>query len=264
MYWMSRKICSLEPFPTACVLVFPMCKTTCPDPFPPLKLRNPNPRWTPSGRMSRNHGTTLGPFPIVFFRRRLGLDPAILYYRIMRQYIRSRSAQVFFFTLVTHERREILTTDLGRSALRTAIQTVRAEHPFRITAVVLLPDHLHAVWELPAGDMDYSSRWRLIKSFFTRLWIEQGGEEGFVERSRTRKGERAVWQRRFYEHTCRDDDDLKRCVDYVHVNPLKHRLVDRVIDWPWSSFHHYVRLGEYSSKWGSCDAWYGDEFKHAE
>ena len=182
----------------------------------------------------------------------------------MRQYIRWRSGQVFFFTVVTHDRRGILTTDLGRTTLRTAIRTVRVEHPFRITAIVLLPDHLHAVWELPTGDTDYSLRWRLIKSTFTRLWMEQGGDEGLVEGSRRRKGERAVWQRRFYEHACRDDDDLKRCIDYVHVNPLKHHLVDRVIDWPWSSFHRYVRLGEYSSEWGSCDAWYGDEFKNVE
>jgi putative transposase len=182
----------------------------------------------------------------------------------MRQYIRSRSGQVFFFTVVTHERREILTTDLGRNSLRIALQTVRAEHPFRITAIVLLPDHLHAVLELPAGDTDYSSRWRRIKSSFTRLWTAQGGDEGLVGRSRRRKGERSVWQRRFYEHTCLGDEDLKRCIDYVHVNPLKHRLVGRVIDWPWSSFHRYVQLGEYPSDWGSSDAWYGDEFKHME
>jgi putative transposase len=182
----------------------------------------------------------------------------------MRHYLRSQSGQVFFFTVVTYERREILTTDLGRTALRTAIQAVRADHPFQITAIVVLPDHLHTVWELPAGDSDYSSRWRLLKSSFTRAWTKQGGEEGFTGRSRERKGERAVWQRRFYEHTCRDAADLKRCVDYVHVNPLKHRLVGRVIDWPWSSFHRYVRLGEYSSEWGSRDVWYGDEFKNAE
>jgi putative transposase len=165
----------------------------------------------------------------------------------MRRYLRSRTGQVFFFTVVTHERRAILTTDLGRAALRAAIQTVRAERPFRVTAIVLLPDHLHAVGELPADDPDYSSRWRLIKSRFTRLWTGSGGDEGSVGRSRRRKAERAVWQRRFYEHTCRDEDDLKRCVDYLHVNPMKHRLVGRVIDWPWSSFHRYVRLGEYPS-----------------
>jgi putative transposase len=79
-----------------------------------------------------------------------------------------------------------------------------------------------------------------------------------------RKGEQAVWQRRFYEHTCRSENDVKRCIDYVHVNPLKHRLVDRVADWPWSSFHRYVRLGEYSTNWGNFNTWYGDEFKNAE
>lgn len=191
-------------------------------------------------------------------------DPANLYDRIMRHYLRSRVGHVFFFTVVTDGRREILTTDLGRRSLRKAIQVVRADHPFRLTAIVVLPDHLHAVWELPAGDADYPTRWRLIKSSFSRKRTDGGGKEGPSARSRERKGERSVWRRRFYEHTCRDDDDLKRCVDYVHVNPLKHRLVERVIDWPWSSFHRYVRLGEYSSEWGNGDAWYGDEFKHAE
>jgi putative transposase len=72
------------------------------------------------------------------------------------------------------------------------------------------------------------------------------------------------WQRRFYEHTCRDDDDVQRCVDYIHVNPVKHRLVDQVRDWPWSTFHNYVRDGYYSMDWGSSADWYGDEFMDAE
>ena len=78
------------------------------------------------------------------------------------------------------------------------------------------------------------------------------------------RGELGVWQRRFYEHTCRDDDDLKRFVDYIHVNPVKHGLVKRVADWKWSSFHRYVRLGEYDTNWGSSDNWYGDEFRYVE
>ena len=182
----------------------------------------------------------------------------------MRHYRRNRVGSVFFFTLVTHERRPILTSDLGRLALRTAVQTVREEHPFCITAIVLLPDHLHAVLELPHGDSDYSKRWRLIKSKFTRIWCEHGGLEGDITQSRQRKGERGLWQRRFYEHTCRDDDDLKRCVDYCHVNPLKHGLVEKVVDWPWSSFHRYLKLGEYTKDWGASAEWYGDEFKYAE
>lgn len=181
----------------------------------------------------------------------------------MRRYLRSRTGLVFFFTVVTHERRTILTTDLGRLALGDAIRSVRAERPFEPVAMVLLPDHFHAIWELPAGDADYSTRWRLIKARFSRHW-SRSEAEATIGTSRRRKGERGLWQRRFYEHTCRDEDDLRRCVDYVHVNPLKHKLVARVVDWPWSSFHRYVRLGEYSEEWGSHDEWYGDEFRDAE
>ena len=182
----------------------------------------------------------------------------------MRNYLRSRIGRVFSFTVVTHERRAILTTDRGRTALRSAILAVQANDPFRVVAIVLLPDHLHAIWELPAADLDYSVRWRLIKSCFTRLWTEAAGGEGSIGPSRSRKAERGVWQRRFYEHTCRDEADLKRCMDYFHVNPLKHQLVSRVLDWPWSSFHRYVRLGEYPSDWGSNERWYGDEFRRME
>ena len=165
---------------------------------------------------------------------------------------------------MTHERRAILTTDRGRAALRCAIQAVQANHPFRVVDIVLRPDYLHAVWELPAEDSDYSVPWRLIKSGFTRLWIESAGGEGLVGPSRIRRAERGVWQRRFYEHTCRDEADLKRCVDYLHINPVKHRLVSRVLDWPWSSFYRYVRLSEYPSDWGGDERWHGDEFQHME
>jgi putative transposase len=99
---------------------------------------------------------------------------------------------------------------------------------------------------------------------FTQRWLARGGTEWRETDSRSRKHERSIWQRRFWEHTCRDDDDLKRCVDYVHVNPLRHGLVSRVADWPWSSFHRYVRLGEYVMNWGNASHWHGDEFRHAE
>jgi putative transposase len=182
----------------------------------------------------------------------------------MRHYRRNREGRVFFFTVVTHERRPILTTELGRQSLRSAIDETRETFPFEILAIVLLPDHLHAVWELPADDADYSVRWRRIKSRFTRTWLANGGTEGLKSRSRRSAQERAIWQRRFYEHTCRDEADLKRRVDYVHVNPLKHRLVERVIDWRWSSFHRYVSAGEYPPDWGTSADFFGDEFKHAE
>ncbi len=182
----------------------------------------------------------------------------------MSNYRRSRIGQVFFFTVVTDRRRPILTTDLGRAALHKAIETVRDETPFELPAIVLLPDHMHAVWELPQGDTDYSTRWKRIKALFTKEWRRNGGETPPRSESRQKRGEHGIWQRRFFEHTCRDERDLKRCVDYIHVNPLKHGLVERVCDWPWSSFHRYVQLGEYTNDWGSANEWYGDEFKHFE
>lgn len=147
--------------------------------------------------------------------------------------------------------------------MRTAFEEVRNRHAFDVVAIVLLPDHLHTVWQLPAGDNKYSLRWRQIKTRFTQEYLAAGGRPGFVSPSKARKCERGIWQRRFYEHTCRDEDDLKRCVDYVHVNPLKHRLVRRVRDWPWSTFHAFVAQGEYAADWGSGE-WFGDEFQKWE
>lgn len=182
----------------------------------------------------------------------------------MSRYIRNRDGQTYFFTVVTHGRQPILTSDLGRSSLRVAFRKICEESPFHITAVVLLPDHLHMIWELPPGDSDYSTRWKRIKALFTKRWNRQGGVKTKRSESRQKRGEQGVWQRRFFEHTCRDERDLKRCLNYLHVNPLKHGIVPRVKDWPWSSFHRYVRLGEYPRDWGSAGDWYGDEFKYFE
>ncbi len=159
----------------------------------------------------------------------------------------------YFFTLVTHQRRPFLTSELGRQTLREAIAEVRVDRPLSIIAMVLLPEHIHAVWTLPQGDADYSTRWRRIKGCFTRDYLAAGGEEGVSSTSRAKRKERAVWQRRFWEHACGDEDDLKRCVDYVHWNPVKHGLVRRVRDYPWSSFHRFVHAGEYLIEWGGTD-----------
>lgn len=182
----------------------------------------------------------------------------------MSDYRRYRDGQLYFFTVVTDRRRPILTTELGRSILRKAFRKVREESPFHVTAIVLLPDHMHAIWELPPGDTDYSTRWKRIKAQFTKHWRRQGGTTTVRSASRQKRGEQGVWQRRFFEHTCRDAKDLKRCLDYLHVNPVKHNVVQRVCDWPWSSFHRYVSLGEYSLDWGNANAWHGDEFRHFE
>ncbi len=158
----------------------------------------------------------------------------------------------YFFTLVTHKRRHLLIDDIARGCLRAAISKVRAAYPFEINAFCLLPDHLHTIWRLPEDDNDYSLRWRAIKGEFSRCLRRQGGANPSIKPSASRhiRGETAIWQRRFWEHLIRDEKDFKRHLDYIHFNPVKHGLVDSVIDWPWSSFHRYVREGVYPADWG--------------
>jgi putative transposase len=159
----------------------------------------------------------------------------------------------FFFTVVAADRRPIMATDLARRCLHHAIEEVRVVWPFQLIAIVLVPEHIHAIWTLPQGDVRYPLRWKRIKEIFTRQYLDHGGHEARRDASRIRQGERGVWQRRYWEHTVRDEEDLKRCVDYVHWNPKKHGLVADVADWPWSSFHRFVKLGEYDRNWGSAD-----------
>jgi putative transposase len=158
----------------------------------------------------------------------------------------------YFFTVVTYGRARILTSEVSRQILRTAFLNQKKFRPFTIDAIVLLPDHLHAVWKLPPGDSDYSIRWNKIKYSFTDEYLANGGAEQRVTKAQNAREERGVWQRRFWEYTVRNEDDMKRCIDYVHWNPIKHGLVDRVIEYPWSSFHRYVALGEYEPGWGTA------------
>jgi REP-associated tyrosine transposase len=150
----------------------------------------------------------------------------------------------FFFTVNLADRRLRLLTE-HVDELRDAFREVRRHHPFTTDAVVVLPDHLHAVWTLPEGDADFGTRWRQIKSAFSRKLAPTEK----ISESRAAKGERGIWQRRYWEHTIRDENDFARHVDYVHINPVKHRLVTRVSDWPYSSFHRMVKLGVYPEGW---------------
>jgi putative transposase len=159
----------------------------------------------------------------------------------------------YFFTVVSYGRRPMLCEELARCCLHEAINYIRADWPFELVAVALLPDHLHSVWTLPPADDRYSLRWKRIKEKFTRQYLAGGGREISPSLSRQHQGERGIWQRRFWEHTIMDEIDLKRCVDYVHWNPKKHGHVTNVRDWPWSSFHRFVTLGEYSLDWGAED-----------
>ena len=151
----------------------------------------------------------------------------------------------WFFT-VNLERRENRLLVERIDALRTAFRYVRERHHFQLEAVVILPDHLHCIWTLPPGDTDFSTRWGLIKSHFSRV-IETGEH---VSRSRAKRGERGIWQRRFWEHLIRDQNDFKRHADYVHWNPVKHGWVQRVADWPHSTFHAFRQRGIYPEDWG--------------
>ncbi len=159
----------------------------------------------------------------------------------------------FFFTCVTCGRSPILETELGRLCLRLAIEKVQRDHPFELMAIVLLPDHWHSVWTLPPGDTRYPMRWARIKGEFTEAWLSRGGAEQLHSASRRKHRQRGVWHKRYWEHTVGDEDDLKRCVDYLHWNPRKHNLVARVRDWKWSSFHRFVAVGEYDIDWGGTD-----------
>ncbi|MEM9118698.1 MAG: transposase [Cyanobacteria bacterium P01_F01_bin.56] len=122
---------------------------------------------------------------------------------------------------------------------------------FNVEAIVVLPDHLHCIWTLPAGDADFSTRWRLVKSHFTRHCPEQYKQARSL--SRRHKQEQAVWQRRFWEHQIRDEPDFARHVDYIHINPVSHGLVRAPIEWPYSSFHRFVEQGFYSLDWGKSE-----------
>jgi putative transposase len=150
----------------------------------------------------------------------------------------------YFFTLNLADRRLSLLID-NIELLRGAFRYARHRHPFTTEAIVILPDHLHALWTLPAGDSDFSTRWRLIKTTFSRGLPPTER----VSASRSYKHERCVWQRRFWEHTIRDNGDFARHVDYIHFNPVRHGYVERVQDWPFSSFHRAMRLGCYPPEW---------------
>lgn len=155
----------------------------------------------------------------------------------------------YFFTLVTHNRRPFLCHSDNVELLRQAFRYTMQRHPMKIEAFVLLPDHLHSIWTLPDDDHNFSMRWQLIKSYFSRYC--QDKHDGVISTSRQGKQERAFWQRRFWDHVIRDDQDLVNHIEYIHYNPVKHGLVTAPKDWKYSSFHRYVRAGLYNEMWGA-------------
>ena len=151
----------------------------------------------------------------------------------------------YFFTVTLKNRQNSFLTD-HIDELRTAFSLCRDKKPFTIEAIVILPDHLHTIWTLPDGDTDYPSRWRFIKSCFTRNLRKSG-----VNLHVNKHGGFGVWQRRYWEHTIKNQDDYNRHVDCIHYNPVKHGYVENPVDWEWSSFHSFVRKGVLEPNWGA-------------
>ena len=155
----------------------------------------------------------------------------------------------YFFTVVTYQRRKLFVTEFSRECLRKAITGTRIRRPFEIIAFCLLPQHLHCIWKLPEGDADFSTRWASIKGCFSREYLRKSRLAlAPPSNSRKRKGEVAIWQRRYWEHQIRDENDLQRHFDYIHYNPVKHNLVKKVDDWPWSTYHRYLKQGFYGGQ----------------
>ena len=155
----------------------------------------------------------------------------------------------YFFTVNLAQRQRTLLID-EIDVLRNVMRKVKKQHPFKIDAMVVLPDHMHTMMTLPANDKDYPVRWMLIKAGFSREMLK---EEARNE-SRKRKGERGIWQRRYWEHLIRDNRDYERHVDYMHYNPVKHGYASKAADWQYSSIHQYIAQGTINRDWGDTEA----------
>jgi putative transposase len=154
----------------------------------------------------------------------------------------------FFFTLVTEKRRPLLASADAVGTLREAFRLVRSSRPFELDAIVILPDHLHCIWTLPPGDADFATRWRLIKTWFTKHCAPAlRSLPNSLQKSRR---EQALWQHRYWEHLLRDERDFDRHVEYIHYNPVKHGYAASPMEWPHSSFRRYAEAGIYAAGWG--------------
>jgi putative transposase len=153
----------------------------------------------------------------------------------------------YFFTVNLLDRRSTLLID-RIDALRHAVRHVRHRRFFHIDAFVILPDHLHCIWTLPEGDDRFSMRWRQIKTMFSRAIAPMESRSD----SRVRHNERGIWQRRFWEHAIRDEDDYAHHVSYIHFNPVKHGYVEAPSDWRYSSIHGFIHRGIIEPDWGGC------------
>jgi len=160
----------------------------------------------------------------------------------------------YFFTVVTHRRRRLFHLGRNRKLLGDAFRDCQRDWPFQVNAIVLLPDHLHTIWSLPSGDDNYSGRWSVIKKTFTTRYLVDGGQDWDVSIGKQHERRRGIWQRRFWEHTIENEDDFEAHFDYIHYNPVKHKLAKCPRDWEPSSFHRWVRKEVYPADWGCGDS----------
>ena len=167
----------------------------------------------------------------------------------MPNYRRNRvKGGCYFFTINLLKRHQNQLLIQKIDLLRDVVRRVRARYPFHIDGWVVLPDHMHCIWTLPQNDYDYTKRIRLIKTFFSKEIPKTEQEQRSCVRQQ--KGERGIWQRRYWEHTIRDEKDYAAHMNYLHYNPVKHGYVDKVMDWPYSTFRHHVQNGLYPLSWG--------------
>ncbi|MDX1514862.1 MAG: transposase [Gammaproteobacteria bacterium] len=170
----------------------------------------------------------------------------------MTEYRRAKTpGGTYFFTVCTRNRSQILTRDLVWQSLTEAFNSVRRKWPFYLNAWVVLPDHLHCLWTLPEGDSDFSKRWSMIKRIVTQR-CEASSDFSLVSKNSRREGK--IWQRRFWEHLVRSDDDYRLHLDYIHWNPVKHGYVNSAIAWRYSSFSRFVTRGIYDPDWGVAES----------
>ena len=166
----------------------------------------------------------------------------------MPNYRRNRvPGGTYFFTVTLPDRgADLLASKID--ILRAAVRHVLQVSPSHIDAWVVLPDHMHSLWTLPAADTDYSGRWRAIKKRFS--WsIAPTEPRSTVQQARA---ERGIWQRRFWEHTIRTERDYAAHMDYIHFNPVKHGLARSAAAWQFSSFHRAVKQGLYPPDWANA------------
>lgn len=179
----------------------------------------------------------------------------------MPKYIRSYTeGATYFFTLVSYNRRKIFCEEDFLTAFKNSIRQIQQQHPFDIIAWVQLPDHLHCIWKMPTSDANYSMRWSQIKRLTTQACPQYHLSKKELDYSKFKRNERGIWQRRFFEHQIKDEADFIKHMDYLHYNPVKHGLVEIVSAWSYSSFHRYVKAGNYSADWGGVSIEFSESF----